>query len=246
MHTFPWSIVALGFFLGVRHATDPDHVAAVSTIVTRYKTVRDALLIGSLWGIGHTVTLLTVGGGIVLMGWVIPARLGLSMEFSVGVMLVVLGAINLTGMRRWVREAIAAAPDAQVINDRDHHEHGSLRWLDQHFGRIGFYDVIRPLVVGVVHGLAGSAAVALLVLGTIREPQWAMAYLFLFGLGTIAGMMLITSAIAAPFSYAATATGVNSAFRLASGVFSIAFGIFVMYEMGVASGLFTSHPQWMP
>src|ERR1700722_11123112 len=96
------SIVALGFFLGMRHATDPDHVIAVTTIVSRYKKVGHAALIGAFWGIGHTLTIFVVGSGIILFGWVIPTRIGLSMEFSVGLMLIFLGVLNLTGMLQWV------------------------------------------------------------------------------------------------------------------------------------------------
>src|ERR1700751_5427528 len=92
------SIVALGFFLGMRHATDPDHVIAVTTIVSRYKKVSQAAMIGAFWGLGHTLTIFVVGSGIIIFGWVIPARIGLSMEFSVGLMLILLGVLNLTGI----------------------------------------------------------------------------------------------------------------------------------------------------
>src|SRR5437870_2520395 len=92
------SIIALGFFLGMRHATDPDHVIAVSTMVTRARGTKSAALIGAVWGVGHTLTIMIVGGGIILLGWVIPARVGLSLELAVGVMLIVLGGLNLTGL----------------------------------------------------------------------------------------------------------------------------------------------------
>src|SRR5438270_4015453 len=97
------SLTLLGFFLGMRHATDPDHVIAVSTIVTRQPTIRAALLIGSLWGVGHTLTIVAVGGAIVLFTIVIPPRLGLSMEMAVALMLIVLGMWNLTGFLEQIR-----------------------------------------------------------------------------------------------------------------------------------------------
>src|SRR6202161_2565507 len=103
------SIVALGFFLGMRHATDPDHVIAVTTIVSRYRKISHAALIGAVWGVGHTLTILLVGSGIILFGWVIPARVGLSMEFSVGLMLILLGIMNLTGIMQWINSNFAAA-----------------------------------------------------------------------------------------------------------------------------------------
>src|ERR1700722_13773756 len=96
------SIIALGFFLGMRHPPDPDHVIAVSTIVSRHRSVKHAAAIGAIWGVGHTLTILLVGGGIILFGWVIPARVGLSMEFSVGLMLILLGVLNLTGILSWI------------------------------------------------------------------------------------------------------------------------------------------------
>ena len=107
--------------------------------------------------------------------------------------------------------------------------------------------MVRPLVVGLVHGLAGSAAVALLVLTTIRNPKWAVAYLLVFGIGTIAGMMLITGAMVIPFAYADNRFArLNHGLRVASGLISIAFGLFLVYEIGFVNGLFTSHPQWTP
>ena len=114
-------------------------------------------------------------------------------------------------------------------------------------GRLACIRLLRPLVVGLVHGLAGSAAVALLVLTTIRNPKWAVAYLLVFGVGTIAGMMLITGAMVIPFAYADNRFArLNHGLRVASGLISIAFGLFLVYEIGFVNGLFTSHPQWTP
>jgi high-affinity nickel permease len=263
------SIVALGFFLGMRHATDPDHVIAVTTIVSRYKKIGHAAMIGVFWGLGHTFTILVVGSGIILFGWVIPARIGLSMEFSVGLMLILLGVLNLTGMLEWITNTIPPASGlAGAAHSHPHshgdfihthpHQHGPeahphtaeqtpLSWFDRHFGRLGLYQVVRPLVVGLVHGLAGSAAVALLVLTTIRNPKWAIVYLLVFGLGTIAGMILITGAMVIPFAYADNRFArLNHGLRIASGLISVAFGLFLVYEIGFVNGLFTSHPQWTP
>jgi high-affinity nickel-transport protein len=262
------SILVLGFFLGMRHATDPDHVIAVTTIVSRQRSVKHAALIGILWGMGHTLTILLVGSAIILFSLVIPARIGLAMEMSVGLMLILLGVFNLTGIMRWITETFT--PSLQVVHAHSHphvhgdyihsHPHGHdpedhghaedatpLSWMDRVFGKLGLYQLLRPFIVGIVHGLAGSAAVALLVLTTIRDPLWAIAYLLVFGVGTIAGMVLITAAIAVPFTYSRTRfTRVNRVLGLASGLISLGFGLFIVYQMGFLGGLFTSHPQWTP
>jgi high-affinity nickel-transport protein len=115
------------------------------------------------------------------------------------------------------------------------------------FAHLGVFHTLRPLFVGLVHGLAGSAAVALLVLSTIREPRWAILYLLVFGAGTIAGMMLITAAIALPFSLAGYQFAwLNRGLITASGLVSLGFGLFICYHIGLVDGLFTNHPTWIP
>jgi uncharacterized membrane protein (DUF441 family) len=181
------------------------------------------------------------------------------MELSVGIMLILLGILNLSGMTRWITQNFAAGhahehPHGQGLHSRvadvqvrDAESAPSLGWMDRIFGRVGLYQLLRPLVVGIVHGLAGSAAIALLVLTTIRIPLLAMAYLLVFGLGTVAGMMLITAAIAVPFTFSEHRFArMNRFLATASGVVSLVFGLLIVYEMGFVHGLFTSHPTWTP
>jgi high-affinity nickel permease len=260
------SIVALGFFLGMRHATDPDHVIAVTTIVSRKRSIRHAALIGVLWGLGHTITILAVGSAIILFGLVIPPRVGLTMELSVGLMLILLGVLNLSGIMRWITETLTPLQsgmhshsdgDGVYFHTHSHNyetrEGGNAEdatavgWTDRVFGRLGIYQILRPLAVGIVHGLAGSAAVALLVLTTIRVASWAVLYLLVFGIGTVAGMMVITAAIAVPFKFSDTRfVRLNRGLGLASGLVSLAFGLFIVYQMGFVNGLFTGSPNWVP
>ena len=259
-----FSILMVGFVLGMRHATDADHVIAVSTIVSRHKDLLSASLIGVAWGIGHSLTLLLVGGAIVLFGLVIPARLGLSLEFAVGVMLVILGVWTVRGALQrskagQMRYRAAGHAHTHAHGDYAHfhshghglHAHGHAEQanpqarLDLRFGRIASYRYLRPLVVGIVHGLAGSAAVALLVLPLVRDPWWGMAYLGCFGLGTIAGMLMITTAIAAPFVAASRRhPNFNNRLRLAAGALSVGFGVYVMVQIGFGSELFVARPLW--
>ena len=260
------STIALGFFLGMRHATDPDHVIAVTTIVSRQRSIRHAALIGALWGLGHTITILAVGSAIILFGIVIPPRVGLSMEMSVGLMLVLLGVLNLSGIMRWITETVTPSDSDRHEHSHGHgdyvHSHPHIHspgkhrhaedampegWMDRTFGRLGIYQGGRPLVVGIVHGLAGSAAVALLVLTTIRVPSWAVFYLLVFGVGTVAGMMLITAAIALPFKFSGSRfVRLNRGLGLASGLVSLGFGLFIVYQMGFINALLTGRPVWVP
>ncbi len=250
-------ILLLGFFLGMRHATDSDHVVAVTTIVSRQRRIWDAAWTGIFWGIGHSLTLLVLGGAIILFGIVVPARLGLSFEFCVALMLILLGALNLQATFRSV-EKISAANDPTHQHTHQHgdyvhsHTHGHERAthghsednlppapLDRRFGRLKTYQALRPLIIGTVHGLAGSAAVALLVLPIIHDPAWAMGYLLVFGVGTIAGMMLITAAIALPVYYSLRFQFLHRHLGTAAGFLSLGFGLFLVYQIGFVDGLFT-------
>jgi high-affinity nickel-transport protein len=263
------AILVIGFFLGMRHATDPDHVIAVSTIVTRERSLSKAALIGALWGIGHTLTILVVGAAIILFNLVIPPRVGLTMELAVGLMLILLGVLNLAGVTKWLSEKFSPA-HPHVTGEHAHiHEHGSHlhyhwhehapakehhgdsleapRWLSSPFAGLGLFHSLRPLLIGIVHGLAGSAAVALLVLTTIHDPRWGVLYLLIFGVGTIGGMILITAALSLPFTYAGSRFAwMTRGLVTASGVLSLGFGLFISYQIGFVDGLFTSHPNWSP
>ena len=245
------------------------HVVAVTTIVSRHRSARHAAAIGAIWGVGHTLTILGVGGGILVLGWIIPARIGLSLELSVGLMLILLGGWNLSGIVPWFRRSTPPDHAIAVESHRHVHSHGDyvhththghspeahshspeatpLSWLDRTLGGIGLYQILRPLLVGIVHGLAGSAAVALLVLTTIRNVKWAVAYLLVFGCGTIVGMMLITVSMALPFAYSSKRSPrLQRGLRIASGLASLGFGFFMVYEIGFINGLFGGLPIWTP
>jgi hypothetical protein len=210
-----FSIAILGFLLGIRHAVDPDHVVAVGTIATRSSSFRRAAAVGALWGIGHTLTILLVGGGIILLRVAISPRVGLAMEFAVAIMLILLGLQNVAIARHHT------SPEPSPT---------------------------RPFVVGMVHGMAGSAAIVLLILATVRDSLWAFAYLLLFGLGTVAGMVIVTAIIAVPAAVAVRR--VRNARRwltLASGVASVVIGVLLARELTDGSdGLFSDTPSWTP
>lgn len=204
--------ILLGALLGLRHATDADHVVAVTTIVARERSLARAARVGAIWGVGHTLTLLLLGGAIIAFRLVIPPRIGLGLEFGVALMLIGLGYSNI---RRRGEEQVPP--------------------------------LTRPLLIGVVHGLAGSAAVALLVLATIREPWAAAAYLLMFGGGTILGMMVVTAMLAVPALYAGNRMRrMRVSIQVAAGALSIVFGVLLARELIVDGGLFSATPAWEP
>jgi len=184
--------------LGMRHATDADHVVAITTIVNGEQSLHRAARIGVMWGVGHTLTILAVGAAIILFKVVFTPRIGLSLEMTVAVMLMVLGALNLVQ-----QSPVQRAP------------------------------VLRPFIVGSVHGMAGSAAATLLIIPLIDDPRMALLYLAVFGLGTIGGMTIVTLVIAAPANLAASRfAGFDRSLRLASGSMSLAFGAYLGYRAG--------------
>lgn len=264
-------VVVLGFLFGMLHATDADHVVAVSTIVSRQRSLRGAARIGVLWGVGHTLTVFLVGGAIVVFNFAVSDRFALVTELAVALMLIALGLLTLAQVARHVREIMVPAladglsghthpadmlePHLHVHAHGDYvhsHKHGHLPdahghadtpqgWLDRKLGGLTLYQALRPVAIGVVHGLAGSAAIALLVLAQIRDPLWSVVYLLLFGVGTVAGMMLITSVIAVPFAMSQERLPyLNFWLRVMAGLLSLGLGVYLAWQLGVRSGVFVA------
>lgn len=240
-------VVVLGFLLGMLHATDADHVVAMSAVVVRQRSVGSAARVGFFWGLGHTLTVFTLGTGIILFNLAISTRLEQAMEFCVALMLVLLGVVTLSRMSRQVHESVipslaqrfsAHSPVASFAGMQRNAPvppGGTGRRLDN----LGRYSALRPFGIGIVHGLAGSAAVALLVLTQIREPAWAVAYLLLFGIGTTAGMMLTTLAIAIPFVRLRRLPLLGFALQVLAGALSLGLGCYLAFRLGVVDGLFS-------
>lgn len=213
----PFTLLWLGLALGLRHATDSDHVVAIGAIAARTRRLWPATLLGIAWGLGHSLTLFAVASGIILFEWVIPPRLGLGMEFCVAVALVLLGAINLRP-----------------------HTHGRVDLGGARGPR-------RAFLVGLVHGLAGSAAVALIVVAAVPDPRWALAALLTFSAGTVLGMTMITAGLALPVVAAAGRWRVGDRLvRAATGALSVGMGVWLVYQIGWHDGLFLSAATWTP
>ena len=244
----PLSAMLLGFLLGLQHATDPDHLVAVATILTRECRFADGALIGVLWGAGHMTTLTIVGAIIIGLKLTVTPAVGGSLELVVAAMLIVLGILRLRDAIR----GLDTVPAGHLVADHDHgggagvvhshphvhgaehsHEHAHVhpsRWLAKLGWRSG-WPAGRALVVGAIHGLAGSAAVSLLVLATLRSTTSAVVYLLIFGIGTIIGMTVLTALMAFPVSMALRYRRARQALALCAGVGSIAFGLVYGYRL---------------
>jgi high-affinity nickel-transport protein len=279
----PLGIALLGLLLGMRHATDPDHVIAVTAILSRERRLAAATRIGVVWGLGHTLTVLAVGAAMIVFKLAVPARLGLAMEFSVAVVLILLGLGAFAALVRRIASRLVGsrARDARdskdlVVHSHPHTHDGATHrhpHVHQHPGEYAgeaacaageFHSehglppgplpsfasrrpLLRSFAVGLVHGLAGSAALALLVLSAIPQPLWATLYLAIFCVGTIIGMGLITTAIATPMMVASRRmSSLHQRLVTGSGLLSFGFGLFLAYQIGIVDRLFDAAPIWTP
>jgi hypothetical protein len=250
----------LGFLLGMRHATDPDHVVAVSTIVARTRKLGVSWLLGALWGLGHTLTIFAVGVAIIALKVAIPPRVGLSMEFAVGLVLVALGLLNLMGVRTWPfaphlhpHEPGHHHPEPSVEAEPHSHPHAhahahsrALDWFSRTAATAGLSQLLRAFAVGLVHGLAGSAAVALMVLATIPTVRGGLVYLLVFGAGTLAGMMALSAMMELSFLWISNRFRIDSLIRSGTGLLSALFGLYILYQTGFVDGLFLANVHWVP
>lgn len=215
-------LLGLGFILGLKHALDADHVVAVSTIVSQTKNLKKSSLAGAIWGMGHTATLFLVGLVILVFKLAIPDKLALSFEFIVGVVLVVLGVDVLR----------------KVIKGKVHlheHQHGDNvhTHLHSHKESPSHNYIHKSFVVGTIHGLAGSAALMLLVLTTVNSIFQGLLYILIFGIGSIVGMLIVSGIIALPFLLSSKFDKINNIVKILAGTISIVLGFTIMYEIGL-------------
>jgi ABC-type nickel/cobalt efflux system permease component RcnA len=229
------STLGLGASLGVLHAFDADHLVALTTMATDQASRRRTSAIGIVWGMGHATALAAVGALVVLFRWTMPAGLAFWLEMLVAAMLVTLGA---TAVRRGLRGAVL----------HEHvHEHGGTVHAHRHLHAhaVGGHDGLlhslthagrRPFVVGLVHGLAGSAALTLLVLSTIPSPLVALAYILVFGLGSIGGMGVASALVALPLGMASVVL-LRDRLRVVVGAGGMVFGCVLALRLLAEQGL---------
>jgi ABC-type nickel/cobalt efflux system permease component RcnA len=236
-----FALLGLGLVFGLKHATEVDHVVAVSAIVSEHRNVFRSALVGGLWGLGHTASLVIVGVIVLVFQVAIPAAVSKWLEFGVALMIITLGVIAVLRVLRKRADIHLHrhSHDGQSHVHIHFHEHET-----QHVGvspshshamsEIGF----KPLLVGAMHGLAGSAALTLLVLTQIRSVSLGLVYLAVFGIGSTVGMLLMSGLIGLPFALSARRIShLNFGLQTIAGVLSIAFGVWYAYEAGIANNL---------
>ena len=220
-----FSVLIIGFVLGLQHATEADHLAAVSTIVSEKKNLFTASIVGGLWGVGHTISLFAVGVVVIFLKLQISENVEAKLEACVGLMLVILGLNALRELRKAKKVHIHTHEHGGHVHSHIHtHGEGAAEESHHRFSP-------RSIVIGMVHGLAGSAALMLLVVPTIPSPWVAMLYIVIFGVGSIGGMMAMSFLIGLPFHFTANRFDfLNKAIRLCAGVFSLGLGLTIIYE----------------
>lgn len=230
------ALLGTGFVFGLKHALDADHLAAVSTIVSERKSWLSSSLVGGLWGIGHTASLLLAGVVVLFLKIPISEQVERSLEFCVGLMLVGLGGNALVKLARGGKLHLHQHTHGgrTHIHPHLHDQAAAAKHTSQEESHHDYKIGRRPLWIGMLHGLAGSAALLMFgLLTTIQSPMLGLLYIVVFGVGSIGGMMLMSTLLSLPFHLTAERfTQFNWLARAAAGLFSIGFGLFMLWEKG--------------
>jgi len=229
-------VLLSGFVIGMRHALESDHLAAVAALATQARDARHTLRLGVNWGVGHTLVLLLAGSAVLWLDAIVPERFASALEFVVGLMLMLLGADVIRRMRRrrihfhvhehgdGVRHFHAHAHDGTLPHEEDPHDHA-------HPGPASLLQP-RALLVGMVHGMAGTAALTLLTLQTLHDPWLGMLYIALFGAGSIMGMGVVSAIIALPLRRAGRGLARwHASLQYAIGLFTLGYGLYIAWHL---------------
>lgn len=216
------SILAYSLVFGLKHALEPDHLAAVSTIAVEHKSLIGSSLVGAVWGLGHTLSLLLAGLVVILLGFDLREEYLTPVEVVVALMLIGLGARALWRLWRERGASVSAGQKEALNQPHARHDHSRSVWE-----RIG----VRPLLIGMVHGLAGSAALLLLLIPVIPSTVLKIVYILAFGAGSIAGMVIMSCMVGLPSRLmAARFLKLSLAVRALAGLFSLGFGVWLLHE----------------
>ena len=236
-------ILGIGLVFGLKHATEVDHVVAISTIVSRHKNIFHSAVVGALWGVGHTVSLLIVGALVLSLRIALPEIVSNWLEFAVALMIMGLGISALWRASRKSNEVHIHQHNHDGVSHTHVHFHekenkhqAATHAVHSHaVSRLGW----KPVLIGMVHGLAGSGALTLLVLTQIGSSLLGFFYVLTFGFGSIAGMLLMSGLIGLPFAFTSRKlTHLHHSLQTIAAVFSICFGIWYAYKAGAVASLF--------
>ncbi len=222
-----------GFVLGLEHAFDPDHLIAVSILVSENKSIRGSAWLGIIWGLGHTTALLIIGTLVLALKISIPVKMALSLELVVGFMLIGLGLHAL----RKVRQGKSLHSHIHQHDDGMSHQHLHSHQIKPNHQHNHY--LRRSFVVGLIHGMAGSATLTLLVLSTIDSLLHGLFFVIIFGSGSIIGMLLVGMVVAAPFKGLAQTSKISRLLGVGAGLIGIIFGSFIIFEIIFVEHLFT-------
>ena len=227
------SILSIGFLLGMKHATEADHVAAVATLAAGRNSFAQTLKQGMAWGIGHTATLMLFGGFVLALGKSVPPQLADALELAVGLMLIALGADVLRRVRRG-RIHFHAHDHPEGVRHAHVHSHAG----DSHRHAHRHAPPLRAAAVGMMHGMAGSAALILLSLQAVQSRQMGLVYIAVFGLGSIAAMALFSAVMAISLRWTSSRCApLHDALAAGIGAITCALGALTVYRIGVAEGV---------
>ena len=232
------SVLVLGFLVGFQHAMEADHLAAVASLATRSRGLLDTVRQGAVWGVGHTLTLFVFGGAVLFADTLIPEDVASGLELAVGVMLVVLGGDVLW---RVIRERVHFHAHRHGRKEHFHahsHREASDHAKDPHHHKHAKKLPLRALFVGMMHGMAGSAALIVLALQTVKSPWQGLAYIAIFGFGSVVGMAIVGAAISLPLRYSPRGlTWVHNGLKTAVGLFTLGMGGYIVLHSGLTLGL---------
>jgi len=233
-------ILLMGFLLGMRHAVESDHVAAVASLVSKSPGLHESIRLGSFWGLGHTLTLFAFGSAVMLLDQLIPDHMAMLLEFAVGIMLVLLG---IDVLRRLMLERMHLHAHRHADGTLHMHIHAhsdevphtaSIHDEHQHSGQLP----LRALLVGMMHGMAGSAALIVLTLQSVQSFSMALVYMALFGVGSIVGMAVLSVAIMLPLQHTAGRfAAMHQYLQLGICSLTVLIGISIMTSIGMSGQL---------
>jgi high-affinity nickel permease len=234
-----FGMLTLGLALGLRHALEADHIAAVSTIVTERRHKFAGVMVGALWGLGHTFSLLVAGILVVVLHFEISERAAQVLEFGVALMLIFLGLRALRKLLRRSQVHMHLHKHGELVHSHAHlHEvgaqHSTVKSAPEHSHIAG----LRPFLIGAVHGMAGSGALMLIILAAIPSPYFALLYIVVFGLGSIVGMMLMSLLMGSAFQFASGRfAAAETLLSGTAGVVSFLIGGFMAYQIAFVEGV---------